>query len=403
MTAMLTVEEAQQRVLDEVRVLDDEQVALIDARNRVLREDVAAPHDLPQGDNSAMDGYALRAEDAPGELRVIEDVAAGHNPKLRIERGTASRIMTGALIPDGADAVAQIEITDGGREVVRINESVERGANIRKRGDDMREGEIILRNGTPIHAAEIGVLASVGRTHVRVGRQPTIAILATGDEIVEIDRTPAFGQVANSNSYALAALAQEAGAKAKICGIVRDDLDATIAAIDSSLDCDFIVSSGGVSVGAYDFVKDALDALGAETKFWKVSMKPGKPVVLARVRERLYFGLPGNPVSSMVAFILFVAPSIRKATGQTSNVFAPTISMAVTAPLRSKGDRRAYLRVRVIARDGVLVAEPMRAQGSHISTSMLGANGFAIVETGTTRFNENDLVPVLLIGPPFAE
>src|SRR5437764_8048069 len=181
MTAMLTIEEAQQRVLDEVRVLDDEQVGLIDARNRVLREDVVAPHDLPQGDNSAMDGYALRAEESPGELRVIEDVAAGHGPKLRIERGTASRIMTGALIPDGADAVAQIEITDGGREVVRINEPVERGANIRKRGDDMREGEIILRTGTPIHAAEIGVLASVGRTHVRVGRQPTIAILATGD------------------------------------------------------------------------------------------------------------------------------------------------------------------------------------------------------------------------------
>jgi molybdopterin molybdotransferase len=399
---VLTVEEAQQRVLDEVRALEDEVVTLINAQGRVLREDVAAPIDLPQGDNSAMDGYALRVEDVPGSLRVIEDIAAGHGPRLRVERGTASRIMTGALIPEGADAVAQVEITDGGREVVQIHEAVARGTNVRRRGDDMRAGEIILRAGTPIRAAEVGVLASVGKTKVRVGRQPRIAILATGDEIVEIDRTPAFGQVANSNSYALAALAREAGALPQIRGIVRDDRDATIAAIEGALDSDFIVSSGGVSVGAYDFVKDALDALGAETKFWRVAMKPGKPVVLSRVRERLFFGLPGNPVSSMVAFILFVAPSIRKAMGQTANLFAPAVRMRAGASLRSKGDRRSYLRVRVVARDGELVAHPMPSQGSHISTSMLGANGFAFLETGTLHVNENDQINVYLFGVPFA-
>jgi molybdopterin molybdotransferase len=414
---MLTVEEAQQRVLDEVRALEDEVVALIDAQGRVLREDVAAPIDLPQGDNSAMDGYALRAEDTWGKgtparpdrrgrlsstLRVIEDIAAGHAPKLRVERGTASRIMTGALIPEGADAVAQVEITDGGREVVQIHQAVAGGTNVRRRGDDMRAGEIILRVGTPIRAAEIGVLASVGKTSVRVGQRPRIAILATGDEIVEIDRTPAFGQVANSNSYALAALAREAGALPQIRGIVRDDRDVTIAAIESALDCDFVVSSGGVSVGAYDFVKDALDTLGAETKFWKVAMKPGKPVVLSRVRERLFFGLPGNPVSSMVAFILFVAPSIRKAMGQTANLFAPAVRMRAAASLRSKGDRRSYLRVRVVAHGGELVAHPMPSQGSHVSTSMLGANGLAVLEAGTLNVNENGAVNVCLFGVPFA-
>jgi molybdopterin molybdotransferase len=398
---VLTVEEAQQRVLDEVRALEDEAVALIDAHGRVLREDVTAPIDLPQGDNSAMDGYALRAEDVPGSLRVIEDIAAGHAPRLRVERGTASRIMTGALIPDGADAVAQVEITDGGRDVVQIHDAVQRGTNVRRRGDDMRAGEIILRAGAQIHAAEVGVLASVGKTNVRVGRQPRIAIIATGDEIVEIGRTPAFGQVANSNSYALAALAREAGALPQIRGIVRDDREATIAAIEAALDCDFIVSSGGVSVGAYDFVKDALDALGAETKFWKVAMKPGKPVVLSRVQERLFFGLPGNPVSSMVAFILFVAPSIRKAMGQTANLFAPTVRMRAGGALRSKGDRRSYLRVRVVARDGELVAHPMPSQGSHVSTSMLGANGLAVLETGTLHVNERDAVNVYLFGVPF--
>jgi len=398
---MLTVEEAQQRVLDEVCVLDGEVVPLIRAHGRVLREDVTAPYDLPQGDNSAMDGYALIADDTPGQLRVLEDIAAGHAPAQRIERGTASRIMTGALIPDGADAVAQVEITDGGRELVRVHESVARGTNVRHRGDDMRAGDVILRSGALIRAAEIGVLASAGKTQVRVGRQPAVAILATGDEIVDIDRTPAFNQVPNSNSYGLAALVEESGALPQLRGIVRDDRDATIAAIESALDCDFILSSGGVSVGAFDFVKDALDALGGETKFWRVAMKPGKPVVLSRVRERLYFGLPGNPVSSMVGFLLFVRPALRKAMGESAH-FDPIVSIRTTAPLRSKGDRRAYLRVRVIARDGELVAEPMRAQGSHISTSMLGANGLAILEAGTTVVNEHDRVIVLLFGPPLA-
>ena len=400
MTTMLTVEEAQQRVLDEVRVLDDGLVPLLDAHGRVLREDIVAPYDLPQGDNSAMDGYALRADDTPGSLRIIEDIAAGYTPRVRVDSGTASRIMTGALIPDGADAVAQVEITDGGREVVHINEAVARGTNVRRCGDDMRAGEIILGSGTLIRAAEIGVLASAGRTHVRAGRQPTIAILATGDEIVDLDRTPSFGQVTNSNSYALAALARESGALPQIRGIVRDDRDATIAAIESALDCDFVISSGGVSVGAFDFVKDALDALGGETKFWRVAMKPGKPVILSRVRERLYFGLPGNPVSSMVGFILFVRPALRKAMGQAPSHFDPIVAMRTTAPLRSKGDRRAYLRVRVIARDGELVAEPMRAQGSHVSTSMLGASGLAILEPGTTQVNEHERVTVLLFNPP---
>jgi molybdopterin molybdotransferase len=381
-------------------VLDAEEVALVDAQGRVLREDVAAPYDLPRGDNSAMDGYALRADETPGSLRVIDDIAAGDIPRLRVEAGTAARIMTGALIPEGADAVAQVEITDAGREIVNINERIERGTNIRRRGDDMRAGDVILRPGATIRAAEIGVLASVGKTRVRVGRQPSIAILATGDEIVDIGTVPNAGQVTNSNSYALAVLAREAGAIPHIRAIVPDDRDATIAAIESALDCDFIVSSGGVSAGAYDFVKDALDALGAETKFWKVAMKPGKPVVLSRVRERLYFGLPGNPVSSMVAFILFVAPSIRKASG-SDNLFAPVVRMRVAAPLRSKGDRRTYLRVRVVARDGELIAQPMPSQGSHVSTSMLGANGLAILEAGTLRVNESEAVNVYLLDSPW--
>src|SRR5438270_7091030 len=213
----------------------------------------------------------------------------------------------------------------------------------------MQSGVVVRIDGVPIGAAEVGVLASVQKSVVRVARRPNVAILSTGDEIVEVDEPRPFGKVVNSNSYSLAALARQAGALPRMIGIVRDDRAATIAAIESALESDFIISSGGVSVGAYDFVKDALDALGADTKFWQVAMKPGKPVVLSRVRGRLYFGLPGNPVSCMVSFILFIAPAIRKSMGQTSNLLPPIVMTRISASLKSRGDRRNSVPVRVVA------------------------------------------------------
>ena len=240
-------------------------------------------------------------------------------------------------------------MTDGGSEVVTVTQSLRAGTNVRRRGEDMHAGDLVLADGTPIGAAEVGVLASVQKSVVRVARRPSVAILSTGDEIVDVDEPRPFGKVVNSNSYSLAALARRAGALPRMIGIVRDERATTIAAIESALESDFIISSGGVSVGAYDFVKDALDALGAETKFWQVAMKPGKPVVLSRVRGRLYFGLPGNPVSCMVSFLLFIAPAIRKAMGQTCNLLPPIVQTRINASLKSRGDRRNYLRVRVVA------------------------------------------------------
>ena len=315
---MISVEEAQERVLAEVRLLGSENVVFTEALGRVLREDVVAPADVPQADNTAMDGYAVRADDIaspPVRLKVIEDLPAGAVATRKVDAGTAIRIMTGALIPDGADTVAHVEITDAGSDFVTVKQSLKRGTNLRRRGEDMRAGNVVLHDGTPIGAAEVGVLASVQKSVVRVSRRPRIAIISTGDEIVDVDQPRAFGKVVNSNSYSLAALATEVGAEPRMMGIVPDTREATIAAIESALESDFIISSGGVSVGAYDFVKDALDALGAETKFWQIAMKPGKPVVLSRLRGRLYFGLPGNPVSCMVAFLLFIAPALRKAMG----------------------------------------------------------------------------------------
>jgi len=403
---MLPVEEAQERVLAEITTLAAEDVALEEALGRVLREDVVAPADVPERDNSAMDGYAVRAEDvahAPVSLRVIDDLPAGRVTSTRVERGTAIRIMTGALLPEGADAVAQVEITDAGSEVVEVREAVKRGTNVRSRGEDMRAGEVVLRAGSVIGAADMGILASVQKSVVRAGRRPEVAILATGDEIIEIDEPRAFGRVVNSNSYALAAMVRQTGAVPRRLGVARDTREATIAALKSALQSDFVISTGGVSVGAFDFVKDALDALGAETKFWRVAMRPGKPVVLSRAGDRVCFGLPGNPVSCLVAFLLFVAPALRKAMGQTANLFPPVVQMRTAQRLTSRGERRAYLRVRVVAENAQLVAHPMPAQGSGVSTSMVQANGMAILETGVTSADAGANVPVVLFAPVFSE
>lgn len=395
---MLSVEEAQARVMEEVAVGSSERVALAEAHGRVLREEVIAAYDLPPADNSGMDGYAVRAEDiarAPVTLPVRGDIPAGHPATAPLEPGTAMRIMTGAFVPEGADTVVQVELTDGGTAEVRIDEALRTGANIRKRGEDMRRGDVVLRAGRRIGAAELTVLAAMQQSRVAVGPRPTVAILATGDELVDVDEPLAPGKIVNTNSWLLEALVREAGAVPVSLGIVRDTKEATIAALERAVESDFVLSSGGVSVGAYDFVKDALETLGAESKFWRVNMKPGKPVVLARLRERVVFGLPGNPVSSFVSFHLFVAPALRKAMGQESGLVPPSVRATLTKPLKSAGERRVYFRVAV---NGAMEATPLASQGSGSLTSMVGANGLAIVPEGVTRVEAGTVVDVLLIG-----
>ncbi|HVS32227.1 MAG TPA: gephyrin-like molybdotransferase Glp [Thermoanaerobaculia bacterium] len=405
---LLTVEEAQERVLAAVAPLDSESVRFDEAFGRVLREDVAAAADVPPHDNSAMDGYALVAADveAAGEqnpvvLEVTGDVAAGRGTNDRVERGTAMRIMTGAPVPDGADAVAQVEITDGGAGSVRVLRAVAQGRNIRRRGEDMRAGHVVLRSGIRIGAGEVGVLATARKVSVLVGRRPRVAILATGDEIADV-AAGNEGKTVNSNSYALAALVREAGGEPSIRDVVPDDRAATIAAIDSASSFDFVVSSGGVSVGAYDFVREALEALGAEAHFWRVAMKPGKPTLMSKLGRSMFFGLPGNPVSCLVSFTLFAGPALRKAAGQTAGLLPPVVTTRAAAPLQSAGDRRTYLRVRVTARDGALHSEPMPSQGSGVSTSMAGANGLAVVEEGVRLVEAGAAVPTVLLAAPFS-
>ena len=394
---MLPVEEAQSRVLAEVTPGAAETVSLAEAHGRVLREDVAAVRDMPPADNSAMDGYAVRAAEVPGRLPVSGDIPAGHPATHPLPPGTAMRIMTGAFVPEGADTVIQVELTDGGTDSVIIHKALPVGTNIRRRGEDMRAGAVVLCSGTRIGPPELSVLASVQKTSVLVGRRPTVAILSTGDELVEPDGVLTPGKIVNTNGALLAALVAEAGAIPRPLGIVRDTREDTIAALRTALGSDFVISSGGVSVGAFDFVKEALEAIGAETKFWRVAMKPGKPVVLSRYQDRVIFGLPGNPVSCFVSFHLFVAPALRKYAGQSEPLFRPTVRIRTATPLNSLGDRRVYVRVHVSAVDGELVATPLTAQGSGSLTSMLGANGLAIVDEGVTRVEAGAVVPVVLL------
>lgn len=397
---MLSVEEAQAKVMAEIGIVPAEPVPLDEALGRILREDVIARRDMPPADNSAMDGYAVRVhdlQDVPVRLRVTDDIAAGHPPARALEAGTAMRIMTGAFVPDGADTVVQVELTDGGTDVVTITKALARGANIRRRGEDMRAGAVVIRGGVRIGPAEIAMLAAVQKTTVQVGRRPTVAILSTGDELVEVGEPLTPGKIVNTNGPLLSALVRQAGAIPHPLGIVRDTREATIAALETALESDFVLSSGGVSVGAYDFVKEALDALGAETKFWRVAMKPGKPVVLSRWRDRVIFGLPGNPVSCLVSFHLFAAPALRKAMGQEDGVYPLMVPARLEAPLKSIGDRRVYFRVHVSSRDGELHAKPLASQGSGSLTSMIGANGLAIVESGVTFVDAGAVLPVLLI------
>jgi|AP45_3_1055517.scaffolds.fasta_scaffold14487_2 molybdopterin molybdotransferase len=406
---MLTPAQAQQLVLDHVRPLGLERVPLLDALDRILGVDVHASYDNPPHDNSAMDGYAVRYEDIaaatpeqPAVLEMIEDIPAGKIGVKTVEKGQASRIMTGAPVPAGIDTVIRVEDTRADGNRIEILDPDELGASIRLRGEDMKEGELLIPAGTELGPGEVGVLASVQRTFVPVFRRPVITILSTGDELVEIEEPLEPGKIVNSNTAGLAAMALAHGAVPVMLPTAPDDKAAIRRTVESSLTGDFVVCSGGVSVGEYDFVKTVLDEMGAETILWRVAMKPGKPLFFCKVQGTPFFGLPGNPVSSLVSFLQFVRPAIRKASGHRSdNLLLPTARARMENAVSNDGDRRTYLRARLRFEDGCLHADTAyREQSSHILTSMLGANGIVIVEA-EQEVKPGDEVPVQIIGRVF--
>ena len=379
--------EARRLVLERATPLGAEPVPLRAALGRVLAADVESAHPVPGFDNSSMDGFAVRAVDtlgasaaAPVALRLADESRAGRPAQSSLDRGQAIAISTGAMVPDGADSVVRVEDTSTRNGRVEVSVEVEPGNNVRRSGDDIKPGAPVLRRGTAIGAAELGVLASVGVGEVRCARRPRARVLTTGDELLEPGDAMRPGGVRNSNAYSIPALALGAGAEVVAVETVRDDPAATQTAIDAALQGDVAVISGGVSVGEHDLVKAALDALGVEQVFWRVALKPGKPTWFGMAPGgALVFGLPGNPVSAMVTFLLFVRPAIRALLGagqRTERVFA-----ILDENLPKPPGRAHAVRCSLELRDDGWHARPTGDQDSHVLTSMLGADALAIVPT----------------------
>ena len=393
---MLSVPQALQRVLQAITPLEPRRVAVRDALGCVLAEEVIANHPMPRFDNSAMDGYAVRSADvrAPSSaLRVIGEVRAGDPADIEVRQGTAVRIMTGAAVPRGADAVVPVEVTESDGESVTITEVPKAGQHIRLAGEDFPARASLMNAGTELGPGECALLASVGHSPVSVRTGPRVAVVVTGDELVEPEAEPGPGQIRDSNSVALDGLVREAGATPLLVGRVGDDLHSTIETFErAARDSDLVVSSGGVAVGRYDFVKDAIAELG-EIDMWRVAMQPGKPVVLGRIGATPFLGLPGNPVSIHVSFEQFVRPAIRKLRG-CKELLRPTVRAKLTEPVSKKPGRLHFVRVRLAATESGWEATPTGPQGSHIQSSLVGVHGVAIFDTQLERLESGETVLV---------
>jgi molybdopterin molybdotransferase len=388
----LTIQAAREAVLAEVRPLPTEEVAVQDALGRVLAEDVIAAADVPAFSNSAMDGFAVRSGPAGRTLRVVGESRAGAPATVPVGEGEAIRISTGAATPEGADGVLQIELIEDDGGEITLNDEVTPGRNLRPAGDDLRTGDLVLPAGTRLGAAEVGLAVAAGRAHVTCARVPRVAVLATGDELVAAGEPLGPGQIHETNGLTLAALATQAGAEVTRVAVVRDTEQETRAAIADALGrADVLVLSGGVSVGPHDHVKPALDALGVREVFWRVALRPGRPTWFGTRDGTLVFGLPGNPVSAMVTFILFARPAIAAMQGAAHE--APRVTARLAEPIPRHLDRDEC--VRVILSDGV--ATPTGPQGSHQLRSMLHADGLAIVTAGDGEAQAGTQVEVELL------
>jgi molybdopterin molybdotransferase len=400
---------AQQIVLDAASVLGCEKVGLLDALGRVLGEDIIAPRANPPWDNSAMDGFAVRWADIHSEhaiskipeLKIVEDVAAGAVATKSVGQGEAIRIMTGAPMPAGADTVVRVEYTESSETSVRIMMAeYGQGANIRPKGDDVQEGDCIIAKGTQLRSGEIGMLAILAKSFVLVHQRPRVGILSTGDELADLDESFDENKIVNSNSYGIAAGVQEAGGTPVLLGIAKDNPDSLKDKIRQGLTCDILVLSGGVSMGDYDFTKPVFAELGADMNFWKLAIRPGQPVAFGKIQGKLAFGLPGNPVSSMVTFDQLVRPAMMKLGGHATWE-RPIVKAAFQETFSKQTDRRHFLRGVLAYENGDLVVRTTGKQGSGILTSMVKANGFIDVPEEVEGLQPGDVVNVQLLSRNF--
>jgi len=406
---MLTVEKAQAKVLARIARLEAEPVAVLDALGCVLAADIVSDIDVAPFDNSAMDGYAVRAADTAGAdethpvvLAVVDHIAAGDMPRVSLREGEASRIMTGAPVPSGADAIVMVEVTEGLEHggstggTVAIKRVAHAGDNIRLRGEDVRVGDVVLTAGEVVNAASVGLMAALGVAAVAAYRRPRVAIVSTGDELVGIAEVPGPGKIRNSNSYSLAAQVASAGGIPHLLGIARDNEADTRALLSRAPEFDLMVTTGGVSMGDFDVVRDVLEQIG-EMDFWKVAMRPGAPQTYGTIGGTPFFGLPGNPTSTMVGFELFVRPAIRRMRG-FEHLYRPRSQAVLAEDVKKKPDRGYFLRGRIEAAaewPGCAVPYTVRlagAQSSAMLTAMHRANCLISLPEGESSFPAGSLV-----------
>jgi len=418
---MLSVEEALQKILAEVKVLEAETVPIMESLGQVLAEDIISDIDVPPLNNSAMDGYAVRSEDTRGAsektpkiLKVIDTVLAGGISQKEVVPGTAIRIMTGAPIPAGADGVVQFEDTDDVKnkdassnrpqEQVSVFAETRPGQSIRLAGENVAKGKIVLKKDTVIRPAEIGMIASIGKSRVKVIRRPVVAVLSTGNEIIEIDRPLPKGKIYDSNAYSIAGLVKRYGGIPKMLGIARDNEKELVKKLKQAQDADMLLTTGGVSMGDYDMVKDII-ARDGEMVFWKVRVKPGKPLAFGKIKGKdkngklksiPHLGLPGNAASCMVSFELFVRPALLKMMGK-KNLVKPAIEAIIENTIKNDDGRRIYDRAIIEKRDGHYYARLTGPQGSGILTSMSMANGLVLIPEEKKLVNKGDTVQALML------
>jgi molybdopterin molybdotransferase len=413
---VISVEEALDKVLEHVNILSVEEKPILGCLGQVIAEDIYSPIDVPPLDNSAMDGYAVSARDVRGAsektprfLRVIDTVAAGTISGHRLEEGTAARIMTGAPVPEGADSVVRFEDTDeasrgGTSGEIGIFKEVDEGCDIRRAGEDVTRGAKVLNKGLVIRPSEVGVLASLGCSKVKVVRRPMVAILATGNELTDVGNPLPSGGIYNSNSYSLAALVQRYGGIPEILGIATDDEESIVDRLKRAMDADMLITSGGVSMGDYDVVKDVLAKYG-EITFWTVRMKPGKPLAFGiidgaklgvEVMKLPHLGLPGNPVSSMITFELFVRPALLKMMGK-EKLAKPSVEALIKDQVVNTDGRRIFARVVVEKQGDRYFASITGPQGSGVLSSMSLANGLAIIPEDSPGVKKGDTVEVMML------
>jgi molybdopterin molybdotransferase len=381
---MLTVEEALEAILSRVPLLETERVDVLGALGRALAEPVVARRAIPPWPNSSMDGYAVRAEDTRrgAALAIVGRVEAGEVPARGVGQGEAMRIFTGAPLPEGADTVLPQEDVEATADSIALRGPTARAAYVRRRGEDVEVGARVLEPGTLLTAAEVGLLATLGYGQIRVFRRPRVAILSTGNELADLGTEPGPGQIPNTNTYTLMAQVLEAGGDPINLGVARDRLEAIEERVRAARDADVLVSSAGVSVGELDLVREALTRAGAALHLWQVSMRPGKPITFGSLGSRPVWGLPGNPVSAMVTFELFVRPALLKMGGRR-RLTRPRVRARTLEVIPNPGSRRGYLRVQLEATADGLGARLTGEQGSAILRSMVAADGLAVVPPDT--------------------